>query len=82
MMRSELSGSEILPLWQAGGYPPPCHTLSQLAALRSHAGGDDIEVVVDTGKHHGNVFQRMCNSLRRIFVADNWMKWPGGTFGT
>jgi hypothetical protein len=71
----------IDPLWQAGGYPPPRHTLSQLTVPCSHASGKDIEVVVDRRKHDGNVFERMCNAFRRVFVSKDRLKRSSGPLG-
>jgi hypothetical protein len=75
---------KLEPLWKSGGYPPPLYTLSELA-LRNSSGGacrKDINVVVDGRKYHGNVFKRVCNTLRRVFVPDYWHKRTGSPGGT
>lgn len=52
-------------------------TISELEDARlGHIRDHDIEIVVDGGKHHRNVFQRMSDAFRRVLVTKNRLKWP------
>jgi hypothetical protein len=74
------SAADMPPLWEAGGYPPPAYTLSELALHQMS--GEHIDIVVKRRKHNRNVFQRMRDALCRFFISKNWLKSSHGSGGT
>jgi hypothetical protein len=59
------------------------YTLSELSLqLLTDVGGEHVKVMVDGRQHDRNVFQRVSDTLGRVFVSHYRLKWPVRSHGS
>jgi hypothetical protein len=80
-----MKATRPLTATEASGGVAPTLTASELSALAkvdlSHL-GNHLNVVINSRKRHGNVFQRMCGAFHWIFNADAGLKRAHNTGGS